>query len=127
MSRRAVAGGVVLAVALVHLFRLGTYLPRSLHGLYYGYASDILVPLGAYYILCLSEANLAFVRDWRAKAALVFGVASVAEICQGLGVPVLGSTFDPWDFVMFALGVVLAVLLDRTALRTSDATPEGTK
>lgn len=51
-----------------------------LHRLYYGYVSDILVPLGAYFILCLSEASLWFVRDWQVKSALVFGVASAAEV-----------------------------------------------
>jgi hypothetical protein len=46
----------------------------------------------------------------------VFGTASAAEILQGFGVPILGRTFDPLDFLMFALGVFVAVVLDRIAL-----------
>jgi hypothetical protein len=54
-----------------------------------------------------------FLEDWRGKALLVFGVASPTEIMQAFGVPLLGRTFDPLDFVMFGLGVLLAALADR--------------
>lgn len=44
--------------------------------------------------------------------------ASAAEVLQGLGVPMLGSNFDPLDFVMYVLGVLAAVRLDRVVLPT---------
>jgi hypothetical protein len=47
------------------------------------------------------------------KALLVFAVSSATEVAQAFGVPLLGGTFDPLDFVMFGLGVVLAVFVDR--------------
>jgi hypothetical protein len=101
--------------------------------LYYGYFSDIVVPFGVYFLLCLVEERvraiilsdapeqvkravspaLAFLSDWRMKALLVFGVASFTEVLQAFGVPLLGRTFDPLDFVMFVGGVLLAVLADR--------------
>lgn len=114
--RRAVAFAIVLAVAAIHLFRIGTLLHGPLFRLYYGYASDVLVPLGMYFLLSLSGARLGPIRGWRARAVVVFGVASAAEILQGFGVPMLGRTFDPLDFVMFAVGVLVAVVLDRFAL-----------
>jgi len=42
----------------------------------------------------------------------MFGVASFTEIAQFLGVPIFGQTFDPLDFVMFGIGVILAAILD---------------
>ena len=104
--------------------------------LYYGYFSDIIIPFGMYFLLCMFEAQvraiilsdapeevkhkvspaLAFLRDWRPKAILVFSVASFTEVLQGFGVPLLGRTFDPLDFAMFAGGVLLAVLADRILL-----------
>jgi hypothetical protein len=57
-----------------------------------------------------------FLRDWRVKAVLVFGAASAAEVLQAFGVPLLGRTFDPLDFVMFGVGVLLAALVDRLLL-----------
>jgi hypothetical protein len=103
-------------VAAIHAFRVGAYLTGTAHRLYYSYASDLLLPLAMYFVLCLSERNLALLGDWRAKAAGVFAAASSAEALQGLGVPMLGRTFDPLDFLMYAIGVLAAALLDRVAL-----------
>jgi hypothetical protein len=106
----------VLGVAAIHFFRAGAHLKGTAHRLYYGYASDLLLPLAMYFVLCLSERNLGFLGDWRVKAAGVFTAASSAEVLQGLGVPMLGRTFDPLDFTMYAIGVLAAALLDRAVL-----------
>jgi len=104
--------------------------------LYYSYFSDVIIPFGMYFLMCLFEARVRailfseapeqvkrtvkpaaiFLSDWRLKALLVFGVASFTEVLQGFGVPLLGRTFDPVDFPMFAGGVLLAVLADRVLL-----------
>ena len=112
-GRTALIVSIVLVIALVHIFRVGTYLRGSLFTLYYSYFSDIVVPFGMYFLLCLNDAYLLFLRDWRVKAVLVFGVASFAEVMQAFGVPLLGQTFDFFDFVVFGVGVLLAALVDR--------------
>lgn len=114
--RRGVAGAVILGVAAIHVFRVGAHWKGTQHRLYYSYASDLPVPLAMYFVLCLSERSLGRLGDWRVKAAGVFAAASSAEVLQGLGVPVLGCTFDLLDFVMYASGVLAGVLLDRVAL-----------
>jgi hypothetical protein len=106
----------MLLIALVHVFRGGTYLPEPLSTLYYSYFSDIALPFGFYFLLWMNDDRAPFLRDWRVKALLVFGVASATELLQAFGVPLLGRTFDPLDFLMFAVGVLLAVLLDRGLL-----------
>ena len=111
-GRTALIVSILLVIALVHIFRIGTYLRGSLFTLYYSYFSDIVVPFGMYFLLCLNDVYVRFLRDWRVKAMLVFGVASSTEVMQALGVPMLGQTFDPLDFVMFGGGVLLAVLVD---------------
>jgi hypothetical protein len=111
-GRTALIVGALLVIALVHLFRVGTYLRGSLFTLYYSYFSDIVVPFGVYFLLCLNDVHVRLLRDWRVKAMLVFGVASSTEVMQAFGVPLLGQTFDPLDFVMFAAGVLLAALVD---------------
>jgi hypothetical protein len=114
--RRAAAVAIVLGVAAVHALRVGAYLRGTHFRLYYSYASDVLLPLAAYFVLGIAERNLPSLRDWRLRAALVFGAASFAEVLQGLGVPMLGRTFDPADFVMFGAGTLLAVVVDRLLL-----------
>jgi hypothetical protein len=112
IGRTALIVSIQLVIALVHLFRVGTYLRGSLYTLYYSYFSDIVVPFGMYFLLCLNDVYVRFLRDWRVKAVLVFGVASSTEVMQAFGVPLLGETFDPLDFVMFGGGVLLAALVD---------------
>ena len=112
-GRIAVILGIQLLIALVHLLRIGTYLRGSLFTLYYSYFSDVVIPFGMYFLLCLNDVYFRLLRDWRAKAVLVFSVATSTELMQAFGVPLLGQTFDPLDFVMFAAGVLLAVVVDR--------------
>ncbi len=111
-TRRAIVVGIVVVIALLHAFRAGSYLRGSLRGLYYGYFSDVVIPFGVYFLLCLQDRP-PILRDWRARAALVFGIASLAETLQGFGIPFLGRTFDPLDYLMFGAGVLLAAATDR--------------
>lgn len=116
INRRAASVGIVVGVAAIHAFRLGSLLPGLAQRAYYAWASDILLPFTMYFILCLAERRLPGLRDWRLKAALVLAAAWGAELMQGLGVPALGSTFDPVDFAMYGIGVLAAVILDRMLL-----------
>jgi hypothetical protein len=111
--RRAISIGVVLAVALIHLLRPGSHLHGAPFTLYYSFFSDIAGPLAFYFLLCACDHRLPRLRDWRVKSLLVFGIASCTEVAQGFGIPLLGRTFDPLDFVMFAAGASLAAAMDR--------------
>lgn len=113
VGRTVVVVAVMLVIAAIHGFRVGTYLDGRSFTLYYSYFSDIVVPFGMYFLLCLNEVSFRFLRDWRVKAGVVFGVSSLTELGQAVGIPLLGLTFDPLDFVMFAIGTLLAVFVDR--------------
>jgi len=82
--------------------------------LFNGYLLDILVPFAFYLLLTLQEAPL--LKPWPVKALLVFGAAACVEMAQYVGLPIFGSTFDPLDFAVYALGVALAIILDRLVL-----------
>jgi len=105
--------GCMLLIAMIHALRVGSYLQGSLYTYYYSYFSDLVLPFGAYFLLCTNEISFPFLRSWMAKAGVAFGAAAFAETMQGLGVPLLGSTFDPLDYLMYALGVLVAVLVDK--------------
>jgi hypothetical protein len=111
--RRAVAVTVVAGVAAIHIVRIGSYLRGTASQLYYSYASDVLLPFAMYFVLCLNQRHLAVLRDWRAKALVILAVASGAEVLQGIGLPALGRTFDPLDFVMYGIGVSAALVVER--------------
>jgi hypothetical protein len=76
-----------------------------------GYLMDILVPLGFYFLLTL--VDLPLIRLWIFRAVMVLVAASCVEIAQSLGIEIFGSYYDPLDFVMYAIGVVVAAVLDR--------------
>jgi len=71
---------------------------------------DILLPFTLYMLLTLF--GTALFQDWAVKAILVFSLGLIVELSQYVGIPLLGSVFDPWDIFMYALGVGLAVFCD---------------
>lgn len=110
--RRQVAALVVAAVAVVHVWRPLTRADGPAFRLWASYASDVLVPVGAWFVLVLARRLPPALRSRRARAAVVFGAAAFAETAQGLGVPLLGRTFDPVDYACYAAGTALAVALE---------------
>jgi hypothetical protein len=112
LRRLAVIFSIVVLIAVVHIFRIGSYLQGALYNLYYSYFSDAILPFGCYFLLCANEPNMPFLRRWKVKLAIAFLTPSMAETCQYFGIPVLGSTFDPLDYVMYGIGAILAVVVD---------------
>jgi hypothetical protein len=100
-------------IALVHLLRVGRHLQGSVFRLYYGYFSDVALPFGMYFLLCLNDVRYRVLRHWYVKAIVIFGLAASMEVLQGLRVRALGRTFDPLDFVAYGGGVLLAASVDR--------------
>jgi glycopeptide antibiotics resistance protein len=111
IRKRVVIVSLVIPIALLH-FATGTHYRGPYPGFVNGYLLDILVPFAFYFLLCLSEFSL--LRSWIVKSVLVFGAGSSVEIAQFFGVPIFGRTFDPVDFIMYGIGIMLAVVLDTT-------------
>jgi len=76
-----------------------------------GYLIDILLPFSVYFLLCLPASDL--LKPWYVKAALVLMFGFSIETAQYLGYPILGSTFDPFDFAAYTMGILLAVVFDQ--------------
>jgi hypothetical protein len=111
--KKVVVVCLVVPIALLHFFTGSAYrgpCPEFVNG----YLLDILVPFAFYFLLVLPEHPL--LERWPVKAGLVFGAGASVEIAQFFGAPMLGRTFDPLDFVMYAVGVLLAALLDTVVL-----------
>lgn len=111
VRRRAVVVTINVAIALLH-FVTGSNYRGPFPAFVNGYLLNILIPFGFYFLLCLTELSL--LRSWIVKSILVFGAAAFVEIAQFFGVPLFGRTYDPVDFAMSGLGVMLAAILDTT-------------
>ena len=109
---------IMIPIALLH-FVTGSNYTGPCPEFVSGYLLDILIPFGFYFLLCLAELGL--FKPWIVKSILVFGVGAFVEIAQFFDVPILGRTFDPVDFVMYGIGIMLAAVLDtRVFPRTFD-------
>jgi hypothetical protein len=109
LGRRVVVVVIAVAVGLLH-FVTGPNYRGPFPVFVNGYLIDILLPMSLYFLLSL--ADLALFRPWWIKSLSVFGVGVVVETAQFFGAPLLGRTFDPLDYVMYAVGVLLAAFLD---------------
>jgi hypothetical protein len=103
---------IQVAIAMIHIFRLGQIFQGQAYNLYYSYFSDFILPFGAYFLLSLNDVTISVFRKWYIKAGLIFALTTFAEICQFFGIEVLGVTFDPIDILMYGIGVSIAALID---------------
>ena len=109
IRKKVVIISIMILIALIHFFTGSNY-KGPYPGFVNGYLLDILVPFGFYFLLYL--INFPLLKSWIVRSILMFGVASFTEIAQFFGVPIFGQTFDPMDFVMFGMGVLLAAIFD---------------
>lgn len=107
---------IMLILAAIHIFRVGSYLSGDAYTYYYSYASDIMLPFGAYFLLCMNDVQLTFLRKWYVKAMIVFGVMTFSEILQYYGIYFFGVTFDWLDILMYGTGALAAAFLDKQIL-----------
>lgn len=79
-----------------------------------GYLIDILLPFAMTLLLGVQDSRV--LRGRAVRSVLVFGIGFVTETLQYFGVPVFGRTFDPLDYLMFALGIGGAFVFERVVL-----------
>jgi hypothetical protein len=86
---------------------------ETVHQLFHSYFADIAIPFGFYFLLVLLESEYKPIKKWYIKAGAVFVLCTLSETLQYFGVYALARVFDPLDYVMYALGAVLAAFIDR--------------
>lgn len=106
-SRKLFVISIALVVGGLH-FVIGPHYDGPLQPFVSGYLIDILLPFMLYFLIRVSNRLTGKITI----GAIVFGVGAVVETLQGLGYPVLGTTFDPIDYGMYGTGVLLAIVVD---------------
>lgn len=109
VKKKALIVGIALSVSLLH-FITGPQYAGPFPEFVNSYLIDILLPYTLYMLLTLF--GTALFADWAIKAIIIFSLGLIVELSQYVEIPLLGSVFDPWDIVMYALGVGLAVFCD---------------
>jgi len=108
---------VVICIELIIalFFLVGAdWLSNDIHLVFHSYFADIALPFGFYFLLFLVDGGISkYFSSWRKKAATVFALTFLSETLQYFGIYALATVFDPIDYIMYATGVVLAVIVDR--------------
>lgn len=106
-ARKVVIVAIALAVAAAHLYT-GPGYRGPLRWFVTGYAIDVLLPFSSYFLLVLAGLP-----KWPLRVAAVFLTMAGAEFAQAKGAALFGRTYDPWDFVAYLTGALLAAAADK--------------
>ena len=105
---------VVLQLAMAMLFIPSpSWMSGSMRVIYQSYFADVVIPFSFYFLLSLISDNFKKLKKWWVKALLVFGLCALSETLQYFGVFALARVFDPVDYLMYGVGVLLAAFVDR--------------
>lgn len=131
MRRRVIVVVVAVIVGLLHFLTGPSYrgpFPTFVNG----YMIDILLPFAMYLVMGVAKQRV--VRSAVARGLIVFAVGATTETLQYFGVPLFGRTFDILDYLMFVIGIGLAVLFESfvlyrlpTVVRSSPGQERGTE
>ena len=105
---------VITLLIIASIFVIGAdWAGETTNQLFHNYFADIAIPFGYYLLLVLLEDKYKLIDKWYIKAGAVFVLCSLSETLQYFGVYALARVFDPLDYMMYALGVILAAIVDR--------------
>ncbi len=109
---------VITSLIIAAIFVVGAdWANETLHILFHSYFADIAIPFCYYLLLVLVEDKYKPFQKWYTKASAVFILCALSETLQYFGIYALARVFDPLDYVMYALGVVLAAFVDRIVFK----------
>ncbi|MBK7096361.1 MAG: DUF2809 domain-containing protein [Saprospiraceae bacterium] len=82
-----------------------------------GYLIDILLPMNLYLLIQISlRKNISVIKARIIGAIITVAFGTIVEILQLYEIEFLGRTFDPWDLLMYVIGVGLGVVIDLTII-----------
>jgi hypothetical protein len=82
-----------------------------------GYLIDILLPVNLYLLLQISLRKNMSVQKARITGAIsIFAFGTMVEILQLYEIEFLGRTYDPWDILMYLIGIGLGIVIDLTII-----------
>ncbi|NOU19244.1 MAG: hypothetical protein HOO91_16930 [Bacteroidales bacterium] len=82
-----------------------------------GYLIDILLPMNLYLLMQISLRKNISVNKARIIGAIItVAFGTMVEILQLYKIEFFGSTYDPWDILMYTIGVGLGIVFDLTII-----------
>ena len=114
-TRDKILTGLLASVGFIGAIHSGAadsiYGNTDIAGFMRGYQHDITAPFGAYFTMKFFWDKLSPSSSNLTQAAYIFGIYSAGEVAQWLGQ--YPGTFDPKDFLAYAAGVGMAMIVDK--------------
>ena len=86
-----------------------------------GYLIDILLPMNLYLLIQISLRKNISVNKARIIGAIItVAFGTIVEILQFYEIEFLGRTYDPWDILMYLIGIGLGIVIDLTIIDKSE-------
>ena len=105
---------VLLELIIAAIFIIGAeWISRSIYILFQSYYADIFLPFGFYFLLSAKGDRNRYLNSWWKKSIAIFALCASSETLQYFGIFALARVFDPLDYVMYGIGVMMAVFVDR--------------
>jgi hypothetical protein len=105
---------VIFELVIASLFIIGTeWAGQDIDILFHSYFSDVFLPFGFYFLLTMSGDETKYLNSWWKKALVILALTFTSETLQYFGVYALARVFDPLDYLMYGVGVLFAVAVDR--------------
>lgn len=77
------------------------------------YFADIFFPFGFYFLLTMKGDESKYLNAWWKRALAILALTFTSETLQFFGIYALARVFDPIDYPMYVIGVLLAAYVDR--------------
>jgi hypothetical protein len=107
---------ISLFVGLLH-FVIGPDYQGIFRHFIRGYLIDILLPMNLYLLLQISlRKNISANKSRITGAIFTFAFGTTVEILQFYEIEFLGRTYDPWDILMYGIGIALGIAIDLTII-----------
>ena len=107
---------ISLFIGLLH-FLIGPDYQGVFRHFIRGYLIDILLPMNLYLLLQISLRKNIPVHKARIIGAIItFAFGTIVEILQLYEVEFLGKTYDPWDLLMYLIGIGIGIVIDLTII-----------
>lgn len=105
---------VLIQIVIALFFVIGAgWAGEDVDILFHSYFADIFLPFGFYFLLFMAGDKSRFFDMWWKRVIAVFTLVSISETLQYFGIYALAIVFDPIDYVMYGVGVLLAAFIDR--------------
>ena len=107
---------ISICVALLH-FVIGPDYQGVFKHFVGGYLIDILLPMNLYLLLQIwLRKNIPVNKSRIFGAIITFAFGTAVEFLQLNEIEFLGSTYDPWDILMYFTGTGLGIVIDLTLI-----------